>query len=173
MTPLPLVLNVVTTQAAWFASVLGAAHGRTWVGPAAVGLAVAIHAPAVTWTDWRLGLFAAALAMGAVVDSALAWSGLVAYAGATVLAPPWILCLWINLAIMLGGCLAWLRRMPWWVCALIGCAAGPGAYVGGEGLGALTFPHGRLTALAALALAWSICLPLLVRIQPSPGSAHA
>lgn len=167
----PLLINVASTQGTWFASVLGAAHGHGWIGPAAAGLTVALHAPCVQWPRWRLGLFAAALAMGVVVDTALLWAGLVTYAGAAPVAPPWILALWVNLAVMLGGCLAWLRRIPWWSVALIGAISGPGAYAGGESLGALTFPAGRMAGLAALALAWAVCLPLLVRIEPEP--AHA
>jgi hypothetical protein len=57
------IINFIAFQAAWFAAVLGAAHGMPWLGVVAVLLALGLHL--VLSPEWRpeqlLALFAAVM----------------------------------------------------------------------------------------------------------------
>lgn len=158
-----MVFNFVGFQAVWWACVLGAGANQAWAGPIALGLYAALHfrwspAPA---RDVRLLL--AAVLLGMVLDSTLAASGLLAYAAATStsFAPIWILALWAGFALTLKHSMAWFAHRPY-AAATFGLLGGPMAYAGaGAVAGAVSFPLGTGPALAAVAVAWALALPLL------------
>jgi hypothetical protein len=65
------IVNFIAFQIAWFAAVLGAAHGMPWLGVVAVPLALALHL--ALSPDWRPELLLALVAavVGFITDSAL------------------------------------------------------------------------------------------------------
>lgn len=154
------LLNFVAYQVAWFAVLICAARGIAWAGAAAAVVAVAIHAPV-----WRSRierqLIVACLLAGLLVDSTLAITGQVHYAGWHLpLAPFWMLSLWAAFATTLNHSMRWLMQRPA-VAALGGAIGGPLAYLAGERLGALQLAaaHSALpTALTAIALLWAPAL---------------
>jgi hypothetical protein len=156
-----LVVNIAAFQAGWFACVLGAAHGRPWLGIGVAVAVVAAHAALAKHPGAELKLVATAVLVGAFADSALAASGWVTFAPDSLagwLAPWWILAMWALFATTLNVSLRWLRgRLP--LAAALGFIAGPLAYWGGEKLGALEL---RPEALLALAAVWAAVLPGLL-----------
>ncbi len=160
-----LALNIVLFQAAWFACVLGAAHGVAWIGVAVAAAVVAWHALRAPQPATELALVAAALAIGALFDSALAASGWLEFAPpapAAYLAPYWILAMWALFATTLNVSLGWLhRRLA--LAAVIGMLAGPLSYWAGARLGALELVE-PAAALIALALGWTAILPGLLAL---------
>ncbi len=169
----PLAYNLIHAalwQAAWFAAVLGAAHGLPWLGPAATVPVLALHA----WRHrqdrdrgWTLPV--AALGLGLIVDSLLGHlAGLRMARGDTAWttwATPWMAVLWIQLATALTASLAWLPRRPA-LAAVLGAVCGPLAYYGGVRLGALSI-DGWPTLLAVSAV-WAVALPLLAACTRIP-----
>jgi hypothetical protein len=157
-------LNVLVFQAGWFACVLGAAHGYPWAG-AATGAALAAAWIAQTPRPAaESGLAAAGIAAGACLDSALAATGLVKFAGAVPLpwlAPVWILALWMLFATTLNASLRWLRGRSLLACGL-GALGGPASYWAGERLGALRLDGAA--ALVAVAAGWALALPVLMAL---------
>ena len=93
--------NVVVFQAAWFAAVLGAAHGMPLLGTAAVAAASGWHVYVSARPAEEATLVAALCAIGFVVETANALAGLVSYPSGQPdpqLAPYWM--------VALGGLLA-------------------------------------------------------------------
>lgn len=174
MTPLILTVNIVSTQATWFACVLGAAYGRSWIGLLAMVATVVMHVVLVGRDRRVLVLIGAAMGCGLIGDGLLKLSGQVIYPASLGMLPPlWILALWINLAVMLDGCLRWLQRCPWWLVAGIGIVSGPLAYRGGVALDALIFPGSDVIAMAGIAGVYGLALPVLTHLAMPRGPAHA
>lgn len=155
--------NLIGYQVVWFAIVIGAGQGWPWPGVVA---ALAF----VTWQSWgaqrtlALRLVAASLASGLLIDGALAASGLLAYASPwpSPHGPPlWILAIWAAFAVTLPRSLAFLQGRPW-LAAAFGAVGGPLAYLAAARLGSsVVFPTPSWPALAVLALAWAMAMPLL------------
>nr|WP_297525491.1 DUF2878 domain-containing protein [uncultured Roseateles sp.] len=151
-------------QAAWFACVLGAAHGRAGLGVLAVVAAVL-----VTWalSDRRgvdVLLTVLAVLMGLVWDTLMLRAGWVRYAspgpGAfSLLAPAWILALWALFATLLRGPLAWLHGRPL-LAAVLGGVGGPLSYLAAVRLGAGSFEN-TTQAMLILAAGWAVMTPVL------------
>ncbi|MFG6413139.1 DUF2878 domain-containing protein [Roseateles sp. DC23W] len=149
-------------QAAWFACVLGAAHGHSRWGVLAVAAVVALTWAASNARSDELRLTALALLLGLVWDTAMLQLGLLVYASPgplPALAPPWILALWALFATLLSGPLAWLQGRPL-LAALMGAVGGPLSYLAAVRLGAGSFPHDS-RALLVLAIGWGLMTPAL------------
>lgn len=158
-----LVATLVAFEFAWFACVLGAAHGWPWIG---VAVAAGVVAAFVIRSDQPAvdaALVGAAMAIGLVWDSALLQLGWIVYAAPgplPALAPAWILALWALFAIALREPLRWLhRRLP--LAALLGALGGPLSYAGAQRLGACTLTRPVVSEIA-LALGWAAMVPLLL-----------
>ncbi|MFK3650894.1 DUF2878 domain-containing protein [Lysobacter enzymogenes] len=154
-------------QAVWFAAVIAAGHGHWWPGALAAALFVAIQLAVAPRRSALLRLLAAALLAGAIVDGALALSGLARYAAAwpsPQFAPLWILGLWCAFATTLLRSLRPLRHRPA-LAALLGLIGAPLAYSGAaRGFGAVAFAEPAWHGLLALALGWAAALPWLARV---------
>ncbi len=158
------LIHAVLWQAAWFAAVLGAAHGLPWLGPAATVPVLALH----LWQHrcdrdrgWAMPLIA--LGLGLAIDSLLGQvAGLRMARGDgtwAAWATPWMGSLWILFATALGASLSWLRQRQA-LAAGLGAIAGPLAYYGGARLGALTIDG--WPTLVAIGVAWAVALPILL-----------
>lgn len=157
------IANFVVFQAAWFAAVLGAAHGLPLWGTAAVGAAIAWHLAVAARPLQEAKLVALACLIGLVVESANAMQGFVAYPSGQPdphLAPYWMVALWGLLAIALNVTMRWLRRR-WWLAAVLGAVAGPASFASGAKLGGARFIDAT-PALATMAVTWAVLMPLLV-----------
>lgn len=169
--------NFLALQVTWFACVLGAAHGREWIGPLVALALFAAHlarhrAPAA---ELRLALFVTPL--GWAVDSAQHAVGWIDYAGWAplgALAPIWIASLWTYFSTAFGASLTWLVGRPW-LAAVFGAVGGPLSYLGAERIGAVALGPDRGTSVAGLAVAWGLAMPALLalasRISPAGGES--
>lgn len=178
MTALPprllLVLNLVAFQLAWFACVLGAAHGMPGVGIAAAAGAVALQLAVSDARPREVALLLAALAVGLAWDTAMTRAGIVVYASPgpwAGWAPGWILALWALFATTLRGPLRWLHGR-WWLAVVFGGVGGPLSYWGAVRLGAGQLPDFTLAA-AVLGGGWAVITPCLTELarwldKPSP-----
>jgi Protein of unknown function (DUF2878) len=168
------IVNFIFFQAAWFAAVLGAAHGMPWLGLAAVPAALALHL--LLSRDWRpeLLLALAAAGTGFVFDSVLIAAGAfspVPFGLPEPLSSPWMVMLWVNLATTLNVSLGWLRGR-YALASVFGAVGGPLAYLSGAQLGAMTAMPGP-AGLAAIGFAWAIALPLLYGAMELLYARHA
>lgn len=159
------LINFALFQAGWFACVLSAAAGRPWIGVLAVLVAVAVHLGQARRPYPEVRLIGASIIIGLVVDSTLVALGLVSYPtgsyplGLSALAPYWIVCMWALFATTLNVSLRWLTGR-WPLAMVLGAVGGPLSYLAGARLGAMNLLQ-PTPALAALALAWGLVMPLL------------
>lgn len=153
--------NLLVSQLAWFAAVLGAAHGQALAGTLCVLAAIAWHLCVVPRPARELQLVLLACLVGLLVETLVVALGHVAYASAPAAPwpPAWIVALWGLFAIALNVNLRWLRGRPW-LAACLGAAAGPAAFSAGVRLGGAHFVDPG-QALATLACLWAVALPLL------------
>ena len=158
--------NVVVSQLAWFAAVLGAAWQHPLPGTLCVLAAIAWHLAVSARPAQEARLVLLACTIGAVVETLVLAQGNVAYPSGqpfAYLAPYWMVALWGLLAIALNVTLRWLRGRPW-LAAALGAVAGPMAFSGGVRLGGAQFLHPGL-ALVTLALVWAVVVPVLVQLS--------
>ena len=163
---LPNILNFAAFQATWFTSILGAAAGLPWLGPAAVVLWMGGHLSALggeRGVEWRMLLLAAAF--GYAVDSLLVLGGWLFFPAESWVwgSPPWMVALWVGFTATLSRSLRWLNGR-YGVAAVLGLVGGPAAYYAGARLGAVELPSGFDPALR-IGLAWAVALPVLLRVR--------
>lgn len=119
--------NYLGLQVLWLVAVSAAAHARTWP----TLLALAVFALYQLWPSRRapgdVQLMIAALSLGLLLDTTLAAANWVRYAApwsGSLLAPPWILALWLGFALTLNHSLAAVMQRPW-LAVLLGTIFGP------------------------------------------------
>jgi hypothetical protein len=156
------VINFIAFQAAWFAAVLGAAHGMPWLGVIAVPAVLALHlAQSPDWRPEILLAFTAAVT-GFIMDSVLIAAGAFSPIPSVFPAPfssLWMVMLWVNLAATMNVSMGWLRGRHA-LAAVFGAIGGPVAYYSGAKLGAMTgLPDAG--GLLVIGIAWAIALPVL------------
>lgn len=159
------VINFVGFQCAWFACVLGAAAGRSWLALPVVIAVVSWRVARASAPRRELAVLLIATLTGTLWDSVPAAAGWIVYDDGVVLnraAPWWIAALWLSFATTLNVSLRWLRHRRL-VAALLGAVAGPLCYRAGAAFGALTFADQR-TALVAEGVAWALLLPALIEV---------
>ena len=158
------VASFVGLQLGWFACVLGAAHGRPWLGPVVVLVALSVHLARHPSRTREVIVLGAAAVLGFVVDTALLRTGVLHVEG--LVSPPWLVALWPNFAAATarGGLLGTLRERPL-LGALVGASGGALAYDAGARLGPVALDTPRLGALVVIALVWSAVLPTLFALR--------
>lgn len=158
-----LVVNIALFQAAWFASVIGAAKGIYWAGPLAAGVAAAVRlAQAEDLRKESLLLLSCGI-LGFAADTALVALGLFLPVRGSFPAPwspPWMVSMWVNFGTTLNVSLTFLKDRPA-LSALFGALGGPLAYYAGARLGAASIPEPAWAGLAAVGVAWCIAMPAL------------
>ena len=152
-----MIVNFVLFQIGWFACVLGAANGWTWLGPV-VAVPILIVAFATVPDRGALILLTLAVAgAGVFCDGCLAFAGVLGF-DADPLAlgplPLWMAALWAMFATTLDVSLRWLQRRLV-LAAVLGAIAGPLAYAGAERLGGVRLAEG---AHLWLALEWAVLM---------------
>jgi hypothetical protein len=141
-----VVVNAALLQLTWFAAVIG--------GTLAAACACALLAAHVLSRGGRRDLTLAAIvgAVGLGLDTLWIYSGILDYHGA-LLAPPWIVLLWLAVGLSLNYSLSMCVGRPWLGGALA-AAACPLSYLGASALGALVIPS--TSSLTMIALGWAV-----------------
>ena len=175
---MPLVVNFVAFQVGWFSSVIGGAQQLPWLGPVVALLVVGWHLMQARRPMAELTLVVGCGLIGAVFDSVLVALGWVSYPSGMlidVLAPYWIVTMWMLFATTLNMSLRWLKGRPA-LASILGLVAGPAAYWAGHKLGGVEFVD-PVAALVALGAGWAVLLPLLMPLartfdgmSPEPAS---
>jgi hypothetical protein len=155
------ILNFIMFQAGWFACVLGAANGMSWLGIVVVSLLVIIHVAMARQRLAELALLVTVGLLGFLWENFVASRGLLVFesaARAGNLAPYWMAALWVIFATTLNLSLAWLKYRKF-IAAILAAVAGPLAYFAGMRLGALEIPE-LMAGMVVLAAGWAMLFPL-------------
>ena len=158
--------NFVITQAAWFAAVLGAAHGRPDLGTLPALAAIGWHLAISARPREEAMLAGLAAVVGLAAETAVLALGHVTYPSgqwSSLLPPYWLVALWSLFAITLNVTMRWLHGRPL-LAALAGAIAGPLAFSGGVRLGGAHFVD-PVAAVVTLVIEWALLAPLLVALS--------
>jgi hypothetical protein len=168
--PAPLWLsngfNAVGFNIVWAVTVLGAAAGFAWAGPAALLIFATVQLSVAARPRYDLCAMAVFAGAGLLIDSAWAWSGAVSYRApwpSGTLAPIWLVGLWAAFSLTIGHSLAWLRPRPA-LAALFGFLGGGFSYWMGARLGAVELAIPAWLYAACVGLCWAAALPGLIRL---------
>ncbi len=158
-----MLINFIAFQIAWFACVLGGAHGWPWLGVVVTAAIIALHLYQATRPTLELKLILVSGLLGFGADSLLTGIGLLHFPSGQLhpqLAPYWMAALWMAFATTFNVSLRWLKpRLG--LAALLGLIAGPLAYYGGAKLGGVVFSE-PLAGLIGVAGVWTLAMPLLL-----------
>ena len=160
-----ILINFVAFQFGWFSSVLGGAKQLPWAGPLAVIAIVALHLYRSDRPQAELKLVFACGLIGTVFDSllvALGWVGYPSGMFSAVMAPYWIIAMWMLFATTLNISMGWMKGRPI-LAAVTGMVAGPLTYLAGHKLGGIEFSN-QAAALVALGAGWAVIMPGLMRL---------
>ena len=154
------LVNFMLYQAAWFASILGAANGRPFLGVIVSVLVVGWHLRVSKQPLSELKLVFMTGVIGAAWESILTHQQWVHYESADPQSvPSWILTLWLAFATTLNQSLRWLKNHLW-LSALLGMVGGPLAWFGGMHLGGLTLSD-PIVSLVIIGVGWAVIMPVL------------
>jgi hypothetical protein len=171
---LGVVANFVLFQLAWFAAILGGASGYGGIAalPAVVVALLHLGLHRSRWRGEGLLILGATL-VGFLIETGFIGFGALHYAGQAIdalLAPVWILALWLAFGTLPNGSLNWLKgRMVLQI--ILGAVLGPLSYLGGVRLGAATLGMPEWLSLAVIALGWGLAMPILFRLAKCLGAA--
>ncbi len=162
--------NFALYQGAWFVAVSCAARGDVWTGPAAMLVVVIVHLALVPDRMRELRFLFVVGLFGTIADSALAALGVLAYPSShaswtSIVAPPWIIALWIGFATLPRFSLAWLAHRPA-LAALLGAVGGPLSYAAGIRLGAVAVGSQPVLTWLALSAEYALATPFLLWLAP-------
>lgn len=140
------VVNALLLPVTWLAAVVG--------GNLAAAFACTLLTVHALSRGGRRDLTLAAIvgAVGLGLDTLWVYSGILDYHGA-LLAPPWIVLLWIAVGVSLNHSLSMCIGRPWLGGALA-AATCPLSYLGAAALGALNIPSAA--SLIVIALSWAV-----------------
>lgn len=158
-----MLLNFVAFQLGWFSSVLGAARHMPWLGPIAFLLVLALHLRGARRPRIEITLVVACGIIGMLFDSVLVAAGWVTYPSGLfndLLAPYWIVTMWMLFGTTLNASMGWLKGRPL-LAAALGAIGGPASYVAGQKLGGIVFLE-FTPAIIALAVGWAVFMPVLM-----------
>ena len=163
---MPMLLNFAAYQIGWFSSVLGAAKQLPWIGPLALMVVLLIHLAQSRRPLLEIGLvIACGGVIGIFFDSFLVAAGWVSYPSGQfheMLAPYWIVTLWMMFGTTLNLSLGWLKGRNI-LAMILGALAGPLTYLAGQKLGGMQFVD-PVPAMIALGVGWAIAMPVLMRL---------
>ena|GEM_PF-34063 len=167
------LVNFAVFQVVWFICVYGAAEGVPWVGPVAAAVLLPINLRFTPYRSAELRLWALAGLLGLALDTALRTSGWIAFpvpaaggapdggaAGGLLLAPAWIVTLWVAFGSLLNSSLSWLNRRHL-LAILLSAIGGPFSFWSGTRIGATSVPGGWMGYLA-LSIEYAVVVPCLM-----------
>lgn len=169
--------NMLGFQLVWCAAVGGAARGWWWAGPLALVCFAAWQLSVTRWFRADVALMAIAAVLGFAVDTLWVQLGLVEFRSAlpfATVAPVWIVAMWMGFALTLNHSLAVLKSHVG-LAVVFGVLGGPLAYWIAASLWHAAVIETSWPPYAALALAWGVLTPALLRLAqrllPSPHTA--
>jgi uncharacterized protein DUF2878 len=158
---------VLGFQLAWFATAFSAMAKRPALGLAMSALVCAAHLVFRPRRAQLVLLLVASAGVGFVADSILVALGLLTFDVLDATAPGaplWMLMLWANLALTVDAMPAWIRARLF-VLAAAGAIGGPLSYLAGERFDALHLSAPHVLSVGAVAIEWTIAMPLLVILE--------
>jgi hypothetical protein len=166
------LINLALFQLGWLVCVLG---GNLYAVAFTLA-ALLLHRWLVLDDPREWKLIGVIVLAGCLWDAALAYSGVIRYADASVVGIPlWLVCLWLLFATTFMHSLLWLRRCLW-LAAPLAALLGPVSYWFGSNLTEAELRAPLLASLAIMAAGWALLFPagiyLAARLDSTPVEAR-
>lgn len=160
------LFNLLLFQITWFLCVWSVGQGTPYYGVLVVAGALFLH---FTWivTD-RLKEVLCILKivmLGGIVETISSLVGLIAFKHTSdyfYMYPPYMWAMWANFAMTLHHSMRWLNGR-YLLGTVLGGVAGPAAYYGAAGLGAIHLEWNTFIDWAGFAMIWGITMLIIVR----------
>ncbi|MEM9402176.1 MAG: DUF2878 domain-containing protein [Pseudomonadota bacterium] len=154
-----IAINLTLFKIGWVAVVASAAAGMAEVGVATVALVVLVHLLRAERANRESLLLVVAACAGLAWESLLVSANVLAYptTDVGVLAPYWIIAMWVLFATTLNVGMQWLQRNIL-IAGLAGAIGGPLSFLAGEKIGAVAIGDGGLWVIAA---GWAVLMPTM------------
>lgn len=162
-------MNAGLFQIVWFACVLGGAKGLLWPALLSFTVLAIWQLPKNRRHSSDVKLILCAIVLGLIFDSLWVLLGFMSYVDQrpfSMLAPAWIIILWMGFALTINHSLTWMNRHPL-LPAFLGAVCGPSSYLAGMKLGAVEYQADVILISACLAVSWGFSVWLLVRLSLS------
>jgi hypothetical protein len=162
------VLRLGVFQIVWLSCAIGAGYGVSWPGIMAAGLLVTVHLASASQRDRAALTVLAAAVLGALAESLLVAIGLISYSAqwpTPMLAPAWIVALWLAFGATLETTRRLLEPHALLKSFLLGLVLGPMSYWAGERLGALQVSQAAWRSYLAIAMLWGVAFPALLAVD--------
>lgn len=167
-----ILINAALFQIVWFACVIGGAKGLLW--PALISFAVLAlwQLPAKRRHASDVRLLLAAIILGLVFDSLWVQLGFLEFVDQrpfSMLAPAWIIILWMGFALTINHSLVWMNIHPA-LPAVLGAICGPSSYLAGIKLGAVSYQADVALISVCLGVSWGFSVWFLVWLSQAKSS---
>ena len=150
-----ILLNLALFQIGWLVCVIG---GDLYA-VAFTLVALLIHNWLVlsSRSEWKL--IGIVVLVGCLWDMAMAKTGVISYADASLLGiPVWLMCLWLLFATTFMHGLFWMQRYLW-LAVIFAALLGPASYWFGSTLAEASFGLPIAASLAIMAAGWAVLFP--------------
>jgi hypothetical protein len=162
------IINNISYQLIWWASVLGAIFGYPFIGFWVMIPVLLIHFMLISKNKREIYLLLFAALAGTAMDTLLNVFDIVQYAGtftfAHWLAPIWITSMWIGFSMTVNHSLNWLANRKL-LALFLGMVFGPMAYFAGQRYGAVELYSPNYLPLIILSVLWGMIIPSLYIIS--------
>lgn len=154
-----IAINLTLFKIGWVAVVASAAAGMAEVGVATVALVVLVHLLRAERANRESLLLVVAACAGLAWESLLVGVNVLAYptTDVGVIAPYWIIAMWVLFATTLNVGMQWLQRNLL-IAGVAGAVGGPLSFLAGEKIGAVAIGDGGLWVIAA---GWAVLMPTM------------
>lgn len=151
-----LLANALLFQLGWLVCVLG---GNRWALVFTFCVLI-LHFSLYRHVLRDIVSIAVALIIGVGHDVFFMYSGLIDFGNyPSSLPPPWLVCLWVLMALTLNHSLTWIYER-YWLSGLLGAIAGPASYWAGVALSPAQWSGSPLLVVSIMAALWLLILPL-------------
>lgn len=160
-------VNFILFQVTWFSCVLGAVHGRAWLGPVVALVAAAVNVAGSARRARRVLFFLVVVFLGSAGDLIPLNLGAYSFPNTVFSAwgyPLWMSALWLGFGTTLVSSLKWLSMRPY-AAGGLGFVGGPLAYWAGERLGAVELGVNKMLSLVVIGVFWALITPLLTKVS--------
>ena len=159
------IINFIAFQVIWLIAVIGAANEKLLPTVLAVAAFCCWQLSAKRRHQDDLPLLGFAIIAGLILDSAWQALGLIQYnLPIPMIAPIWIILLWITLALSINHSMIWLKKSIW-LAILFGAIGAPMSYYAGSKLDALSYPQGLFTINILLAISWALVMIIFTQYE--------
>ncbi|MGB1220035.1 MAG: DUF2878 domain-containing protein [Alcanivoracaceae bacterium] len=154
--------NFVLFQVLWFAAVVGAAKGFSWLAFPVLACMFGWAAFTGARTRDDVLLAAAGLGVGMLFEILFLSTGLIRYQEQVLAwAPPmWILALWIGFAMSFNHSMAWLQNR-WLACVALGAFGSASSLYAGISFGAAQANAPMWAVSMVYGFSWALLVPVL------------